>query len=100
MTRSAGRTLACYACNVSQSPAMTVGSTMALGTNYYEVLQVSPNADASVIDAAYQRLAQLSTPDHNLDSSAGKQMALLKEAHLVLSDVQKRRQYDMASGRF
>src|SRR5262249_4979698 len=58
-------------------------------------LQVSPNAEDEIIQAAYRRLAQKWHPDRNPgDPSASEHMKLLNEAYAVLSDPQKRREYD------
>lgn len=63
--------------------------------DYYEVLQVSPNADGEVIQAAYRRLVEKwhseRTPG---DLSAFRRLSLLDEAYAVLSDPQKRQEYD------
>jgi curved DNA-binding protein CbpA len=70
--------------------------SMATAPDYYEVLQVSPNAEAEVIQAAYRRLAMKWHPDRNPgDSLAASQMKLLNEAYGVLSDSTKRREYDL-----
>jgi uncharacterized protein (TIGR03067 family) len=82
-----------------KSPATSAGSTMPPATDYYEILQVSPNADAAVIDAAYERLAQLRDPEvHPGNLSAGERMARINEAYAVLSIARKRREYDIVSG--
>lgn len=69
-------------------------------TDYYEVLQVSPNADSEVIQAAYRRLAMKWHPDRNPgDPFAASQMKLLNEAYEVLSDPTLRREYDSSRSR-
>ena len=65
-----------------------------IALDYYELLQVSPNADLDVIDAAYRRLARKHHPDTSNDPLAGRTMALLNEAASVLTDVGKRGAYD------
>ncbi len=68
---------------------------MTTASDYYEVLQVSPNADEEVIQAAYRRLAMKWHPDRNPgDPFAVSQMKLLNEAFGVLSNSTKRREYD------
>ena len=62
--------------------------------NYYDILQVSPNADPDVIQAAYQRLARKYHPDRNSDPSSVHQLQLLTNAFEVLSDPVRRQQYD------
>jgi curved DNA-binding protein CbpA len=63
--------------------------------NYYEILQVSPNAEASVIAAAYKRLAQVYHPDMQGSTSSAK-MTDINEAYEILSDPVKRTEYDRA----
>ncbi len=73
---------------------------MTTASDYYEVLQVSPNADGEVIQAAYRRLAMKWHPDRNPgDPFAVSQMKLLNEAYGVLSDPAKRREYDLGRNR-
>src|SRR5438067_2224917 len=70
------------------------------GHDYYEVLQVSPNADEDVIQAAYKRLTSKWHPDRNHgDPSAAARTQRLNEAYEVLSDRAKRREYDLRRGR-
>src|SRR5262245_55915610 len=93
----AGCHFACYFCNDLRQ--VSAGSTMPPATDYYEILQISPNADAAVIDAAYERLAQFRDPDVNLGNpSAGERMARLNEAYAGLSNARRRRAYGIASG--
>jgi hypothetical protein len=68
---------------------------MTIPPDYYEILQVSPNAEDEIIQAAYRRLAQKWHPDRRPgDPSASEHMKLLNEAYEVLSDSQKRQEYD------
>ncbi len=62
--------------------------------NLYEVLQVSPNADTEIIDAAYRRLARLYHPDVNHAPDAEERFKRINEAYSILSDTNKRRDYD------
>ena len=62
--------------------------------NYYEILQVSPNAEPSVITAAYRRLAQTYHPDTTKDTVASARMTNINEAYTVLSDPIRRAAYD------
>ena len=69
---------------------------MATPPDYYEVLQVSPNAEEEVIQAAFRRLSWKWHPDRRLgDPSAPEKMKLLNEAYEVLSSSQKRQEYDL-----
>jgi curved DNA-binding protein CbpA len=68
---------------------------MSTSPDYYEVLQVSPNADAEIIQITYRRLALKTHPDKNPgDQAAAERMRLLNEAYEVLSDPLKRHDYD------
>ena len=48
--------------------------------NYYEILQVSPNAELPVIIAAYRRLAQAYHPDTAKKSVASERMADINDS--------------------
>ncbi len=63
--------------------------------DYYEILQVSPNADEEVIQAAFKRLALKWHPDRRPgDPAASERMKLLNTAYEVLSNPGKRQLYD------
>lgn len=63
--------------------------------DYYEVLGVKKNASASEVKMAYYKLAKECHPDTNPgDKEASKKFAELSEAYEVLSDADKRAQYD------
>lgn len=62
--------------------------------NYYEILQVSPNAEPPVITAAYRRLAQAYHPDTSKSAVTSARMADINEAYDVLSDSIRRAAYD------
>jgi curved DNA-binding protein CbpA len=59
--------------------------------DYYEVLQVSPRAEADVIRAAYRTLARKYHPDHGGDA---RRMIALNDAWDVLGDPDRRAAYD------
>jgi curved DNA-binding protein CbpA len=63
--------------------------------DYYEVLEISPKAEASAIYAAYRRLAQKYHPDVNPEPAAHERMSELNEAREVLGDPAKRAEYDL-----
>ena len=62
--------------------------------DHYEVLQISPNAEPGVILAAYRRLAQTYHPDVNPDPRAPERMRRMNRALEILSDPEKRAEYD------
>ena len=63
--------------------------------DYYEVLGVDKNADDAAIKKAYRALAKKYHPDMNPgDAEAEKKFKEASEAYAVLSDSDKRRQYD------
>jgi curved DNA-binding protein len=64
--------------------------------DYYTVLGVNKNATADDIKKAYRRLALKYHPDRNKgDKDAEERFKEINEAYAVLSDQDKRRQYDM-----
>ena len=63
--------------------------------DYYETLQVSPNAETEVIQAALRQLAKKYHPDKNIgDPTAEQTMKLLNEAREILCDPHRRKAYD------
>lgn len=63
--------------------------------DYYEVLQVSQDADGSTIKKSYRKLAVQYHPDKNPDDpSAEEKFKELGEAYEILMDDQKRAAYD------
>ena len=63
--------------------------------DYYEVLGVDRNADEAAIKKAYRVLAKKYHPDMNPgDKEAEKKFKEASEAYAILSDADKRRQYD------
>ncbi len=63
--------------------------------DYYEVLGVDKNADDAAIKKAYRQLAKKYHPDMNPgDKEAEVKFKEASEAYAVLSDPDKRRQYD------
>jgi curved DNA-binding protein CbpA len=61
--------------------------------DYYEVLQVSPNADSELIQRVFRLLARRYHPDNQRTGNATL-FRQLHEAYTVLSDAEKRAQYD------
>ncbi|MCH5344201.1 MAG: molecular chaperone DnaJ [Acetatifactor sp.] len=63
--------------------------------DYYEVLGVDKSADEAAIKKAYRTLAKKYHPDVNPgDAEAEKKFKEASEAYAVLSDPEKKRQYD------
>lgn len=63
--------------------------------DYYEVLGVSRDADDATLKKAYRQLAKKYHPDMNPgDAEAERKFKEASEAYAVLSDPEKRRQYD------
>jgi len=61
--------------------------------DYYELLQVSPNADEETIQRVFRHLAKRYHPDHH-DSPDVERFRRLVEAHRVLTDPESRAGYD------
>jgi DnaJ-class molecular chaperone len=62
--------------------------------DYYAVLGIPRTADAKQIKSAYRKLARKYHPDVNTDAGAEEQFKRVSEAYDVLSDTEKRAQYD------
>ena len=68
---------------------------MAEKRDYYEVLGVDKSADDATLKKAFRKLAKKYHPDVNPgDAEAEKKFKEVQEAYAVLSDADKRRQYD------
>ncbi len=62
--------------------------------DYYELLQISPNADPDMIHRVYRLLAQRYHPD-NVESGDEKAFRAITEAYKILSEPEKRAAYDV-----
>ena len=62
--------------------------------DYYDILGVQKNASADDIKRAYRNLARKYHPDVNKESGAADKFKEINEAYQVLSDQNKRSQYD------
>jgi len=64
-------------------------------TDYYKILGIDRNASESEIKKAYRKLAMKYHPDRTKgDKSAEEMFKKISEAYAVLSDKEKRKQYD------
>ena len=69
-------------------------------TDYYEILQVHPKADAEAIRAAYERLRERYAPERlegaaeELVDLARQRREAIERAYAILSDPQRRAEYD------
>jgi hypothetical protein len=73
-------------------PAATAAETDI--DDYYEILQISPNADAETVQRVFRMLAQRYHPD-NSDTGDEKVFQRVLHAYRVLSDPEKRASYDV-----
>jgi len=62
--------------------------------DYYEILQISPTAEPETVHKVYRLLAQRCHPD-NKETGNEAQFRQLSEAYHVLSDSERRAQYDV-----
>ncbi|WMW22319.1 molecular chaperone DnaJ [Methanolobus mangrovi] len=67
---------------------------MSTTRDYYEILGLSKDATESEIKKAYRKLAMQYHPDKNKDDDAEEKFKEISEAYAVLSDTEKREQYD------
>ena len=68
---------------------------MANKRDYYEILGLSRSASGAEIKDSYRKLALKYHPDRNKSPEAEGKFKEISEAYAVLSDPNKRRQYDM-----
>ena len=68
-----------------------------LFVDYYEDLQISPNADQETIERIYRLLAKRYHPDNSLTGNLGK-FDIITKAFKVLADPEKRAAYDAGFG--
>ncbi|MGM0771189.1 MAG: molecular chaperone DnaJ [Halobacteriota archaeon] len=67
---------------------------MSTTRDYYEILGISKEASENDIKKAYRKLAMKYHPDKNKDEGAEDKFKEISEAYAVLSDSEKRAQYD------
>ena len=78
----------------SSTPPPMVARAEIIVENYYKILGVDRTADEDSIRKAYWVLAKTFHPDNNDDPNAEMKFRRINEAHEVLKDPRKRRQYD------
>lgn len=78
-------------CEVHCSANVKVNGEM----DWYGILQVEPTADDSSVRKQYRRLALLLHPGKNQFAGAEAAFKLIGEAHMTLSDQEKRHLYDI-----
>jgi len=65
-----------------------------MAADYYELLQITPEASTEEIHKAYRELAMRYHPDRNPTPDAAAQMAAINQAYSVLGEPAQRRRYD------
>jgi curved DNA-binding protein CbpA len=82
-------------CRDSQEEAAVSGT---LFVDYYDLMQISPNADEETIQHVFRYLAKKWHPDYQHGDP--ERFKLLVEAHRVLTNVERRAAYDLRYQRF
>jgi hypothetical protein len=72
----------------------TMQTTAQAFEDYYEILQLSPNADQDTINRVYRTLVKRYHPD-NQETGNAEKFRQVVEAHRVLSDSERRAGYDV-----
>lgn len=67
--------------------------------DYYQILQVARDANFHQIKKSYRLLAKQFHPDKNSDPNAQVKFSEIAEAYGILSDLKKRREYDLLFNR-
>ncbi|HJV36339.1 J domain-containing protein [Geomonas sp.] len=62
--------------------------------DYYELLQLNPNADGETIERIFRHLAKKYHPDNTVTADSARFQSIM-EAHRILSDPQVRASYDV-----
>ncbi|MBS4012523.1 MAG: J domain-containing protein [Bacteroidetes bacterium] len=63
--------------------------------NYYQILEVGKDASVDQIRKAFRKKAKECHPDINKDQGSKEKFQKLNEAHQILTDPIKKRQYDL-----
>lgn len=67
---------------------------MSTKRDYYEILGVSKDSSEAELKKAYRKLAMKYHPDKNKDADAEEKFKEISESYAVLSDAEKRSEYD------
>ncbi len=70
-----------------------------MASDWYEILQVSPNAEPEVIRAAYERLSEKRRSNGDSSAANAERQQLLDEAFAILNDPARRAEYDLSRTR-
>src|SRR3989442_14212998 len=65
-----------------------------MARDYYELLEIQPEASADEVHNAYRSLAMRYHPDRNAAPEAASMMAVINEAYSILGEPARRRRYD------
>ncbi|WP_457744373.1 DnaJ domain-containing protein, partial [Sulfurimonas sp.] len=65
-----------------------------MAKSLYETLEITDNASEAEIKKAYRKLARKYHPDVNKDASAEEKFKEINAAYEILSDKEKKAQYD------
>jgi len=72
---------------------------MQITQDYYDILGITPSANAQEINQAYRKLAFQFHPDRNQNNpEANRMMQEINEAYATLADPLKKRSYDLPLG--
>ncbi|EAK89499.1 DNAJ'DNAJ protein' [Cryptosporidium parvum Iowa II] len=83
------------ASDYDKKESINLDSKNVVDTTYYDLLSVSPNADADEIRRQYYRKAKQYHPDKNPDDADAKdKFQKLGEAYQILADPERRKRYD------
>lgn len=81
-------------CTLNSSRGFTSSSTRCIKFDPYQVLGVDKNASSSDIKKAYYQLVKKYHPDVNKEKDSEKRFHKIQESYELLSDKEKRSQYD------
>jgi curved DNA-binding protein CbpA len=83
----------CPKCGADQTPSF---SEKEIDKSPYKILQVSENAESEVIKAAYKSLSKKYHPDIDSSRNAQEKMKDINWAYSILSNSEKRKEWDIS----